>query len=126
MENLYDHQKIAINKFNKYFFNDKNTRGIISMCCGSGKTITFYNILKMCYYNNGEFFFIYNTSRKFLIQQILDQLLFWFNNDKIHIDIFFSVSNITKPKLQLSVLSVKVILSKLSPLKEIAICSGDL
>ena len=87
MDKLYDHQTLAINKFNQYFYYDNNSRGIISMCCGSGKTKTFYHILKLCYLNHNESFFIYNTSRKFLIQQILHQLLLWFHHDKIHIDI---------------------------------------
>jgi superfamily II DNA or RNA helicase len=41
MLSLRDCQIQAINNFNKYFYIDndgENDRGIISMCCGSGKT----------------------------------------------------------------------------------------
>jgi superfamily II DNA or RNA helicase len=52
MQKLRDCQKQAIYNFNKYFYIDndgENDRGIISMCCGSGKTRTMYEIIKLCH-----------------------------------------------------------------------------
>ena len=40
------------------------------MCCGSGKTFTFYNIMKKCI-EKGEKIFIYSTSRILLVSEIV-------------------------------------------------------
>ena len=36
----------AINSFNKYYYEEKNTRGILSACCGYGKSYLMYKIIK--------------------------------------------------------------------------------
>ena len=38
----------AINSFNKYYYEEKNTRGILSACCGYGKSYLMYKIIKEC------------------------------------------------------------------------------
>lgn len=82
MEILRDCQNEAIDKFNKYFYIDddgENDRGIISMCCGSGKTRTMYEIIKTCQIKYNKKFFIIATSRIKLIYQLYKD----FNNWKL-------------------------------------------
>ena len=69
MNTLRQNQSNAIEKFDEYYYDEGNTRGILSMCCGSGKTRTFYEIVKKCI-NKEENFFIYTTSRRLLIKDI--------------------------------------------------------
>ena len=65
----------AVNAFEKYFYeNDDNDRGIISMCCGSGKTYTMFLIIKDCIQKHKEKFFIIATSRVLLIEQIYEDM----------------------------------------------------
>jgi len=73
-------QKEAIDHFNNYFYtdnNDENDRGIISMCCGSGKTRVMYEIIKLCLDKYNEKFFIIATSRKKLIYQLFKNFKDW-------------------------------------------------
>jgi len=49
MDKLRKCQQEALNAFEKYYYIDEeDDRGIISMCCGSGKTRTTYEIIKLC------------------------------------------------------------------------------
>ena len=73
MQILRECQKHAIENFNKYFYIDndgENDRGIISMCCGSGKTRTMYEIIKLCHSCHNKNFFIIATSRTNLLYQL--------------------------------------------------------
>ena len=92
MDELRDNQIKAINKFKKYYIDDKNTKGILSMCCGSGKSRVFYEIIKMNIDNN---FFIYVTSRISLVHDMTRNLLKWISLDKIKdIQLLTKVSDI--------------------------------
>ena len=55
---LRSHQLEALKQFEDYYYNDGNVRGILSMCCASGKTFTIYNIIKQCITNHNEKLFI--------------------------------------------------------------------
>ena len=77
MNKLRDNQKNAIIKFEEYYYEQTNNRGILSMCCGSGKTRTFYEIIKLCMNTYNEDFFIYTTSRILLVQGIVQELIEW-------------------------------------------------
>ena len=73
MQKLRDCQIQAIENFNKYFYIDndgENDRGIISMCCGSGKTRTMYEIIKLCHSYYNKKFFIIATTRTNLLYQL--------------------------------------------------------
>jgi superfamily II DNA or RNA helicase/tRNA isopentenyl-2-thiomethyl-A-37 hydroxylase MiaE len=80
-------QKEAIDNFEKYFYDDENDRGIISMCCGSGKTYTTFLILKKCINEHDEKFFIIETSRVMLIQQLFFDMIEWFKLSKIDVQL---------------------------------------
>ena len=82
-----NYQNNAINAFEKYFYDDENDRGIISMCCGSGKTYTTFLIIKKCILEHKENFFIIETSRVLLIQQLFVDMMMWFKTHKIDISI---------------------------------------
>src|ERR1700722_14996129 len=76
MDPLRKCQIDAIENFEYYYYGeDDNDRGIISMCCGAGKTRTTYEIIKLCIKNHDEHFFIIATSRKELIYQVTDEYL---------------------------------------------------
>src|SRR5205814_8390762 len=64
-------------EFEKYYYIDQETRGIVSMCCGSGKTRLMYEMIKLSYKKSPRehLFFILATSRKHLIYQIGDDWL---------------------------------------------------
>ena len=63
-------QTEALNKFIKYYYDEKNTRGILCACCGYGKSYLMYKIIKECVINKGENLFIIATSRIKLIEQL--------------------------------------------------------
>lgn len=93
MLSLREHQQNAIKKFENYYYNELNTRGILSMCCGSGKTFTFYNIMKKCINDYNEDLFIYTTSRILLVKGIVKDLIQWSYHDNLNIDILIKVSD---------------------------------
>lgn len=80
-------QQNAIDSLEKYFYDDENSRGIISMCCGSGKTYTTFLTLKKCIQDHNEKFFIVETSRILLIQQLFNDMVVWFKEEGIDISI---------------------------------------
>ena len=88
MQQLRACQKEALEKFEEYFYknSDENDRGIISMCCGSGKTRTSYEIIKSCI-KKKEKFFILATSRVKLIYQLANDYIKWSKLDKIGLNI---------------------------------------
>ena len=94
MNKLRLNQINAIENFDKYYYDEGNTRGILSMCCGSGKTRTFYEIVKKCI-NKDENFFIYATSRRLLIKDIIRDLIEWIYYENIDINILIK-SDISK------------------------------
>ena len=83
MDKLRDCQKEALLHFEKYYYIDEETRGIISMCCGSGKTRTVYEMIKLSYQKYDNTFFILVTSRKHLIYQIGKDMMKWCGKDKL-------------------------------------------
>jgi len=90
MQNLRECQNDAITKFNKYFYVDndgENDRGIISMCCGAGKTRTMYEIIKLCQITYNKKFFIVATSRKDLIYQLKGDFDKWSSIENIKFNI---------------------------------------
>ena len=80
-------QQNALDAFNNNFYVNDNARGVISMCCGSGKSYTMYNIIKTCVNNYGELFFVIVTSRIHLIEQLLKDFISWNDNDKLRLNI---------------------------------------
>ena len=89
---LRSHQLEALKQFEDYYYNDGNVRGILSMCCASGKTFTIYNVIKQCITNHNEKLFIFATSRVNLIKQVTEDFLNWFANDNIDCMVFLKVS----------------------------------
>ncbi len=75
-------QKEALEKFNEYYFKDKETRGILCACCGYGKSYLIYKIIKECVNTQGENLFIIGTSRIKLIEQLGPDIYSWDKNDK--------------------------------------------
>lgn len=72
MDPLRECQINAMIEFEKHFYIDEETRGIVSMCCGAGKTRTIYEMIKFSYNQSKEnnLLFILATSRIHLIYQI--------------------------------------------------------
>jgi superfamily II DNA or RNA helicase len=93
MNILRNNQNEALESFENYYYNESNTRGILSMCCGSGKTRTFYEILKNCINLHNEDFFIYATSRILLVKGIVQEIIEWMYIEKLEIDILIKVSD---------------------------------
>ena len=76
MEKLRICQNKAIENFDDHFYNNKNNKAIISMCCGSGKSRTMYEIIKKCQ-NRNEKIFIIATTRINLIYQLFEDITKW-------------------------------------------------
>lgn len=91
MDRLRECQRNALLEFEKYFYVDEETRGIISMCCGSGKTRTIYEMIKKSYEmsNDDNLLFVLATSRTNLIYQIGDDLIKWAKLEKLPFRIRF-------------------------------------
>lgn len=101
MNILRRNQINAINKFKEYFFEKENNRGILSKCCGSGKTRTFYEIIKLCINEKKENFFIYSTSRILLVKSVVLDLIEWlYLEKKINIHLLIKVSDLTLQDLK--------------------------
>jgi len=105
MNKLRDNQKNAILKFEEYYYEYTNNRGILSMCCGSGKTRTFYEILKLCMNIYNEDLFIYTTSRILLVQGIVQELIEWLYFEKIELDLLIKVSDFNIKDIKKNILS---------------------
>lgn len=95
---LKQHQQEAIDSFYSYFYDDNNddNRGIISMCCGSGKSFVSYNIFKKSYKERNECLFIYATSAIKLSDQFTDSVINWAQQDNIDISIYLNSSSTYK------------------------------
>src|SRR4051812_43633753 len=89
MQPLRTCQKEAIEAFEEYFYKNDgdNDRGIISMCCGSGKSRTSYEITKLCIEKYNKKFIIMATSRIKLIYQLANDYIKWSKLDKINLTI---------------------------------------
>lgn len=74
MNPLRKNQEEALHYFKQHYYENKETRGILSMCCGSGKTRTFYEIMKYCFSQN-EKLCIYTTSRILLVENAIQEIL---------------------------------------------------
>ena len=74
MNPLRKNQEEALHYFKQHYYENKETRGILSMCCGSGKTRTFYEIMKYCFSQN-EKLCIYTTSRILLVENAVQEIL---------------------------------------------------
>lgn len=95
------YQQLAIDQFNDHYYNKSNTRGILSMCCGSGKTLTFWSIIKNCMANHDEKIFMYVTSRRLLVNDVITTIINNIYHDNIHdLDIIYKVSDFSKNKLE--------------------------
>ena len=93
---LRNHQIDAREKFKRQYYENEETKGILSMCCGSGKTLTFYSIIKTCISKYNEGLFIYATSRILLVQSIVTDLFNWCYQDNLNLLILVKVSNLNK------------------------------
>jgi superfamily II DNA or RNA helicase len=93
MNRLRDNQIKALDAFKNHYYEKGNTRGLLSMCCGSGKSRTFYEIIKICMENDDNFF-IYTTSRILLVESIIKDLLEWSYIEQLDINILIKVSDI--------------------------------
>ncbi len=102
---LREHQSNAIKAFEEYYYTNENSRGILSMCCGSGKTYTFYKIMKKCIEEHNEDFFIYATSRILLVKGIIKDIIEWSYNDKLDLDILIKVSDFNINEIYTELLS---------------------
>jgi superfamily II DNA or RNA helicase len=87
-----EHQINAIESFDKHYYQNIETRGILSMCCGSGKSYTFYGIMDKCISKYGEKLFIYATSRRLLVHSIAKDIIEWSYLNNLNIDILIKAS----------------------------------
>jgi superfamily II DNA or RNA helicase len=87
-----NHQNSAIDAFDASFYQDYKTKGILSMCCGSGKSFTFYGIMDRCITKYNEKLFIYATSRRLLVQSIAKDIIEWSYLNNLNIDILIKAS----------------------------------
>lgn len=85
-------QDDAINAFFNHYYENGNNKGILSMCCGSGKTYTFWEIARRCYTEKGDRIFMYITSRLLLIWDIVKNMIIWSKKCNIDIDIIVQAS----------------------------------
>jgi superfamily II DNA or RNA helicase len=81
----------AINSFNKYYYEEKNTRGILSACCGYGKSYLMYKIIKECNNKHNENLFIIATSRIKLVEQLGPDIEKWSKDDNLNIKFDISI-----------------------------------
>lgn len=68
-------QKTALKKFETHFYEENNKKGILCMCCGSGKSIVSYEIIKHCIIKHNETFFVFTSSRLLLLNEYLKNLM---------------------------------------------------
>jgi superfamily II DNA or RNA helicase len=68
---LRESQEDALNKFKKHYFINAEEKGILVACCGFGKTLLSFHIIKECIRNDDKIFYIIVPSIK-LIEQLLD------------------------------------------------------
>lgn len=93
MDQLRKCQRDALISFEKYFYEEERSRGIISMCCGSGKTRVIYEMIKLSHIKYNNSFFVLATSRKHLIYQIGNDLFKWSEIDNLPFNIRFVGGN---------------------------------
>jgi superfamily II DNA or RNA helicase len=104
MNNIRVNQLEALLYFKKHYYEENQTRGLLSMCCGSGKTRTFYEIMKYCMFEKNENLIIYATSRIILVENIIQDIieyLFVEQQQKVCIMIKVSQFNINNIKVHL-------------------------
>jgi len=75
MNNIRINQLEALLYFKKHYYENNQTRGLLSMCCGSGKTRTFYEIMKYCMFEKNENLIIYATSRIILVENVIQDII---------------------------------------------------
>jgi superfamily II DNA or RNA helicase len=93
---LLKHQADAIKEFHEHFI--ENERGVLVMCCGSGKTYTSYNIIKTCITMISDNIFMYVTPRLALVSQLYYDIIKWCTEDKLHLVILVVCSATIKFK----------------------------
>ncbi len=86
MNELRKGQIEALDAFEKHYYTDDNDKGIISACCGFGKTRLCYEIIKKCI-NKGNTRFIIVTSRIKLLSAAIDDMEQWSKIENIKINI---------------------------------------
>ena len=89
------YQQDAIDATIKKLLTDDNERGILSMCCGSGKTFVAYNIIKDFILRDKHIFVIV-TSRVKLLTDMIEEFDKWFTQDHTHINIMAVGGSVTK------------------------------
>lgn len=104
MNNLRQNQINAVTNFKSHYYDNSNTRGILSMCCGSGKTRTFYEIIKNCINEHDENLFMYVTSRILLVNGVVTDLIEWMYIENLDIDILIKVSEFNLSNINLEIL----------------------
>lgn len=77
-------QREAIKAFDKVFYDKKVDRGILSACCGFGKTFLCYKLIEHCI-SKGELIFIIATSRAKLVNQSLSEKNKYIPNIKLNL-----------------------------------------
>ncbi len=87
MNTLRTGQSDALHKFEKHFYEEENDKGILSACCGFGKTRLCYELIKKCR-NKGETKFIIATSRVKLLSDLMTQIQRWFKIEEIKANIY--------------------------------------
>lgn len=74
MISLRNNQKDALHNFKEHYYVNKEKMGVLSMCCGSGKTRTFYEMMKICFEQNKNVC-LYATSRILLVESVIQEIL---------------------------------------------------
>jgi predicted helicase len=93
-------QADALEKFENHYYNENNDLGILSACCGFGKTRLCYEIIKKCHLDYKENIFIIVTSRVKLINDTMKDMQEWFNIENIKVKLYLVGETDTKYKDQ--------------------------
>lgn len=80
-------QQEALNAFEEHFYVSHEDKGILSACCGFGKTRLCYEIIKKCI-GKGEERFIIATSRVKLLSAAVIQMKNWFKKEDIKATVY--------------------------------------
>ncbi len=77
----------ALDAFEQYFYENDKDKGILSACCGFGKTRLCYELVKKCF-GKGETRFIIATSRVKLLTDAVKKMKNWFKLDNTRASIY--------------------------------------
>lgn len=87
MNQLRPGQIAALNSFEKHYYENENDKGILSACCGFGKTRLCYELIKKCM-EKGEKRFIIATSRVKLLGDLAMQTKKWCRIENLNMNVY--------------------------------------